>query len=144
MPAVVRLHADGGSPLGADRLHARAQGDARRALSECLGRPEARRLAASRRSSSSTRSHAACSGALPKDDADRELDCRRRCWQIFVGDYRERLFVLLGAVGFVLLIACGNVSTCCSREARRAPRELAVRSALGAGQGRLVRQLAIR
>src|SRR6185503_17274283 len=67
---------------------------------------------------------------FPQDDADRELSATP-LMQIFVGDSRERLFVLLGAVAFVLLIACGNVSNLL----------LARGAARGAGQGRLVRQL---
>lgn len=63
--------------------------------------------------------------------------------QEIYGRVQTTLFVLLGAVAFILLIACANVANLLLIRAAGRQREMAIRASLGAGRGRLIRQMLV-
>ena len=78
---------------------------------------------------------------FPQEDSGRTAVHLITVGQFVLGDLPQRLYILLGAVALVLLIACANVASLLLARGSVRQSELAVRAAIGAGSRRLIRQL---
>ena len=82
------------------------------------------------------------SASYPTENQDRSATVLA-AKDVYVRNFRSPLYVLFGAVGFVLLIGCGNVANLVLTRTACREREIAVRMSLGAGRARLIRQFVV-
>jgi putative ABC transport system permease protein len=103
-------------------------------------KPGASLTMAQAESAANTRREAASFPAFYPPDITNQIESLERT---VVGDVRQSLWILLASVAVVLLIACANIASLLLVRGEARQKEIAVRAALGAGRGRIIRQMLV-